>query len=170
MFQLVDKVSKTARISEAVNTVYIKDKDIIGDNTDGEGFILSVGKIKDFRFENQKVLILGAGGASYGIIAALIKKDIKKIIIANRTKEKAVTLKSHFKKSNVQIDLLKWERIIPPNDTDLIVNTTSHGMKKDEIIELDISNLNKKCLFVDIIYKPQITETMEFLKRMALEH
>ena len=117
-----------------------------------------------------KVLILGAGGASYGIIAALIKKDIKKIIIANRTIEKAVTLKSHFKKSNVQIDLLKWERIIPPNDTDLIVNTTSHGMKKDEIIELDISNLNKKCLFVDIIYKPQITETMEFLKRMALEH
>ena len=170
MFQLVDKVSKTARISEAVNTVYIKDKDIIGDNTDGEGFILSVEKIKDFRFKNQKVLILGAGGASYGIIAALIKKDIKKIIIANRTKEKAVTLKSHFKKSNVQIDLLKWERIIPPNDTDLIVNTTSHGMKKDEIIELDISNLNKKCLFVDIIYKPQITETMEFLKRMALEH
>ena len=88
MFQLVDKVSKTARISEAVNTVYIKDKDIIGDNTDGEGFILSVEKIKDFRFKNQKVLILGAGGASYGIIAALIKKDIKKIIIANRTKEK----------------------------------------------------------------------------------
>ncbi len=165
MFQLVDKVSKTARISEAVNTVYIKDKDIIGDNTDGEGFILSVEKIKDFRFKNQKVLILGAGGASYGIIAALIKKDIKKIIIANRTKEKAVTLKSHFKKSNVQIDLLKWERIIPPNDTDLIVNTTSHGMKKDEIIELDISNLNKKCLFVDIIYKPQITETMKFFKK-----
>ena len=53
MFQLVDKVSKTARISEAVNTVYIKDKDIIGDNTDGEGFILSVEKIKDFRFKNQ---------------------------------------------------------------------------------------------------------------------
>ena len=79
-------------------------------------------------------------------------------------------MKSHFKKSNVQIDLLKWERIIPPNDTDLIVNTTSHGMKKDEIIELDISNLNKKCLFVDIIYRPQITETMEFFKRMALEH
>ena len=74
-------------------------------------------------------------------------------------------MKSHFKKSNVQIDLLKWERIIPPNDTDLIVNTTSHGMKKDEIIELDISNLNKKCLFVDIIYKPQITETMEFFKK-----
>ena len=46
MFQLVDKVSKTARISEAVNTVYIKDKDIIGDNTDGEGFILSVEKLR----------------------------------------------------------------------------------------------------------------------------
>ena len=52
----------------------------------------------------------------------------------------------------------------------MIVNTTSHGMKKDEIIELDISNLNKKCLFVDIIYKPQITETMEFLKTKTLEH
>ncbi len=165
MFQLVDKVSKAARISEAVNTIYIKDEKIIGDNTDGEGFILSVEKIKDFNFKNQKILILGAGGASYGIVAALIKKDIKNIIIANRTREKAVILKSHFENSEVQIDLLKWEKITPPNDTDLIVNTTSYGMKKDEIIELDISSLNKKCLFVDIIYRPKITETMEFFRK-----
>ena len=62
--------------------------------------------------KNQNFLILGAGGASYGIIAALIKKDIKKIIIANKSKEKAVTLKSHFKKSNVKLIYLNGKNPI----------------------------------------------------------
>ena len=78
MFQLVDKVSKTARISEAVNTVYIKDKNIIGDNTDGEGFILSVKKIKDFRFENLKVLILECRWCKLWDNCSVDKKRYKK--------------------------------------------------------------------------------------------
>ena len=74
----LDKLSEEAKISQSVNTIYKKDNKIIGDNTDIEGFKLSLEKTEQ-ETKNKKALILGAGGVVPSIIIALKKMQIKEI-------------------------------------------------------------------------------------------
>ena len=114
--------------SEAVNTVFFKKTKVYGDNTDGKGFVESIEKEMKFKFEKKKIFIIGAGGAAYGIISQLIKKKTGSVFIANRTKEKLDNLIKHFKnkKNLFQSD---WSTLRPPENSDIIINTTSFGMK-----------------------------------------
>ena len=73
----LDELSEEAKISQSVNTIYKKDNKIIGDNTDIDGFKLSLEKTK-LEIKNKKALILGAGGVVPSIIIALKKMKIKK--------------------------------------------------------------------------------------------
>ena len=74
----LDELSEEAEISQSVNTIYKKDNKIIGDNTDIEGFKLSLEKTEQ-EIKNKKALILGAGGVVSSIIIALKKMQIEKI-------------------------------------------------------------------------------------------
>ena len=66
----------------------------------------------------------------------------------------------NFKDKKTKLELLEWEKIKPNSETDLIINTTSLGMNKNEKIKIDMENLKKNTLYSDIIYK-QKTETMK---------
>ena len=79
---------------------------------------------------------------------------VSKIIISNRTKEKAEDLKKLFK----NIDIIDWGEI---SNFDVIINATSIGLKKDDYIKLDFSLISKNVLFYDVIYNPRETN---FLK------
>ena len=109
----LDELSEEAEISQSVNTIYKKDNKIIGDNTDIEGFKLSLEKT-ELETENKKVLILGAGGVVSSIIIALKKMQIKKIYLSNRTELKAIELKKNFP----EIEIIKWGETL---DFDIIV-------------------------------------------------
>ena len=93
----LDELSEEAKISQSVNTIYKRDNKIIGDNTDIEGFKLSLEKIEQ-ETKNKKALILGAGGVVPSIIIALKKMQIEKIYLSNRTELKAIELKKIFQK------------------------------------------------------------------------
>ena len=125
-------MSQTAKDSEAVNTVFFKENKIYGDNTDGKGFIESIEKEMRFDFEKKKICIIGAGGAVYGILSQLNKKKVGPVFVANRTKENLDNLVNHFKQKN-DIFQINWSALKPPDDTDIIINTTSYGMKKGEL-------------------------------------
>ena len=83
----LDELSEEAQISKSVNTIYKKGNKIIGDNTDIEGFKLSLEKTEQ-EIRNKKVLILGAGGVVPSIIIALKKIQVEKIYLSNRTELK----------------------------------------------------------------------------------
>ena len=89
------------------------------------------------------------------IILALNKMKASKIILSNRTKEKAENMKNLFK----FLDVVEWG--VYPN-FDMIINATSIGLKKDDKINLDYSKVSPDKFFYDIIYNPK--ETI-FLKR-----
>ena len=118
----LDELSEEAKISQSVNTIYKKDNKIIGDNTDIEGFKLSLEET-GYEIKNKKALILGAGGVVPSIIIALKKMHIGKIHLSNRTELKAIELKKNFP----EIKIIKWEDIL---DFDIIINATSIGLKK----------------------------------------
>ena len=150
----IDELSIEANNSQSVNTVYKKKDKIIGHNTDIAGFELGLRHFK-YDVKNKKIFILGAGGVVSSIILALNKMKASKIILSNRTKEKAENMKNLFK----FLDVVEWGE--SPN-FDMIINATSVGLKKDDKINLDYSKVGPNKFFYDIIYNPKETT---FLKR-----
>jgi len=145
----LDILSDEARVSQSVNTIY-KDKDkIIGDNTDIEGFKISLEKTNQV-IKNKEVLILGAGGVVPSIIIALRKMQISKIYLSNRTKLKALEIKKLFP----EIEIIEWGKT---SSFDVIINATSVGLNKKDEIDIDYKNISQNKFFYDVIYNPKET-------------
>ena len=163
----IDEVSYSAKDIGAINTVFLRGNKVYGENTDGIGFTRALEKKTKFNFSNKSIYILGAGGASYGIISELIKKKVEKIYVTNRTKQKTIQLLNFFKTKNKEINLefVEWKDLVPNSDVDLIINTTSFGMKDNECLKIDINNLKDTLIFVDIIYNPKETELLKLFKK-----
>ena len=127
----VDQLSLEAEKTQSVNTVYLKNDKIIGHNTDIDGFELAI-KDANYDVEGKKVLILGAGGVVPSIIFALYKMRVLSVTISNRTKTKAENLKSLFN----DLKIIDWGEA---SSSDMIINATSIGLKKEDKLNLDFS-------------------------------
>ena len=155
----LDELSEESKVTQAVNTIYFKDKKVIGHNTDIEGFSNAIKKI-NFDFNNKKIFILGAGGVVPSIIYASMKMGSSEILISNRTKEKAEKVKNNFE----NIKLVNWGDI--PN-FDVIINATSLGLKKEDKLNLDLTKIGKNKLFYDVIYNPSETHFLNTGKKQG---
>jgi len=91
----LDQLTPLANEAQSVNTIYKEKNKVIGHNTDVGGFELGLKRI-NYNVKNKKVFILGAGGVASPIILALKKMEVFKIILSNRTKEKAEEIKKIF--------------------------------------------------------------------------
>lgn len=95
-FAYANRLTDRAKLAGAVNTLKKQaDGSILGDNTDGEGLVQDLLR-QDTQLKDQRILLLGAGGASRGVIYPLLQQAPKQIVIANRTKSKAQHLVQHF--------------------------------------------------------------------------
>ena len=155
----LDELSVEAEKTQSVNTLYLKNKKVVGHNTDIIGFETSIEKSK-YDIENKKILILGAGGVVPSIVFSLNKMKVSKIIISNRTKEKAQNLKKDFK----NIELIEWGEV--PN-FDMIINATSIGLKENDDIKLNFSSISGNKFFYDVIYNPSETNFLKIGKKLG---
>ena len=149
----LDQLTPKAIISQSVNTIFKDADEVVGDNTDIGGFELSLKHFKH-NLNNKKIFILGAGGVTSSIILALKKIGVSKIFLSNRTKEKAENLKKIHK----DLEIIDWGKF---SNFDVIINTTSLGLKKEDEIKLDFSKIGNKKLFYDIIYNHSKTKFLE---------
>ena len=154
----LDRLSPEAEQTQSVNTIILSNDNLVGYNTDIFGFDKAI-KNLNFDMRGKKIFILGAGGVVPSIIFALNKMNVSKIIISNRTKEKAENLKSRFH----NLDILEWGDI---NDFDVIINATSLGLNK-ESINLDFSKFANNKLFYDVIYNPEETNFLKEGKKLG---
>ena len=145
----LDQLTSLADQTKSVNTIYKKNNKIIGDNTDVGGFELALRHI-NYDVKNKKIFILGAGGVTYSIILALKRLGASKITLSNRTKEKTIDLKKMYPNLNI----LNWGEI---SDFDMIINATSLGLKNEDQINLNYSDIGSGKLFYDVIYNPKNT-------------
>lgn len=147
----LDEISPNAKHIGAVNTVLIRDNKWIGYNTDGIGFVK--GLLDNYgSIEDKEILVLGAGGASKGIVSEMMRYTNSKISVANRTIER-------FNNWNLDINRYSLKDVNPILDKfDIVINTTSVGMNKStsELI-IPIEKLNEHALVCDIIYIPDKT-------------
>ena len=153
----LDELSEEVKISQSVNTIYKKGNKIIGDNTDTEGFKLSLEKTEQ-EIKNKKALILGAGGVVPSIIVALKRMQIEKIYLINRTELKAIELKKNFP----DIEIINWEDTL---DFDIIINATSIGLKEEDEININYQQISKDKFFYDVIYNPPETNFLKKAKK-----
>ncbi len=126
--RLTDQLSERARSAGAVNTLVFQDDEIIGDNTDGVGLMRDLITNLGLQVRDTNILILGAGGATRGILAPLLEAEPEKITIANRTEAKAAGLADHFS-SYGPVSACRFDAVNPSEDFDLVINATSAGLK-----------------------------------------
>lgn len=125
-----DQLTERARISKAVNTLKInRDGSISGDNTDGSGLVADLIANNGLTLSGSEILILGAGGASRGIIAPLLEQGPKQLVIANRTVERAQQLSAEFTPL-ANIKACGFQTLAGQH-FDLIINATSASLSND---------------------------------------
>ena len=160
----LDRLDNVALSTQSVNTLFKVKNEVWGYNTDVEGFDDSLTG-DNIEYNNKNIFILGAGGVTSSIIYNLIF-TANKIYISNRTKKKAEQLKRFTDLTGKEIEIIDWGQT--PKACDLVINTTSVGLTKDENLGIDFKYYknNKDVLFYDIIYNPEETN---FLKDARLK-
>ncbi|MFD2657271.1 shikimate dehydrogenase [Gracilibacillus thailandensis] len=158
----LDEIDKDAEILRAVNTVVNIDGKWKGYSTDGEGYVRSLKEpYPNLLNHETTVLLLGAGGAARGIYRALMGQGVDTIDIANRSHDKAKDLLS-LRLGDVNSNVLSYQEAEQQlAKYDLIVQTTSVGMKPNvegQVIQLD--QINKDAVVSDIVYQPITTQLL----------
>ena len=155
----LDQLTPLANEAQSVNTIYKEKNKVIGHNTDVGGFELGLKRI-NYNVKNKKVFILGAGGVVSSIILALKKMGSSKIILSNRTKEKAEDLKKIYS----DLEIIDWGET---PDFNVIINATSLGLKNHDEIKLDYTDMGSNKLFYDVIYNPGQTKFLSKAKQFG---
>lgn len=168
VFNFIDTAPHEVQFTKSVNTLVKENDKVVGYNTDQQGFEISLEE-NDWDCKDKKILIIGAGGVTPSILSTFIKVDgAEKIYLSNRTRSKAEELKKFWDKAlgiyqmkKDTIEVIDWEK--KSELCDLVINTTSVGLTKDEKLNFDFSDYNNKkdVLFYDLIYNPKETN---FLK------
>ena len=147
---LVDRMSERAQIAGAVNTLVFRDDEVFGDNTDGYGLVRDLRENLHLNLKGKSILILGAGGATRGIVHPLLEQQPRHIVIANRTVQKSDALAEHFS-SFGEVSACRFDSVPEGRHFDLVVNATSAGLK-GETPPYPISAVGKDTLCYDLSY------------------
>ena len=131
-FAACDRLSERAKIAKAVNTLWMQDGQLHGDNTDGQGLVAAIQALP-WDLNNSSILILGAGGATRGVIYPLVQAGAKKIVIANRTLERAEQLVLDLQHSVPQASLSAIGLTQLNGDFDFIINATSASLSGEAL-------------------------------------
>lgn len=158
----LDRLTDTADLIGAVNTVYEDHGQMVGENTDGKGFIKSL-EDEQIKITGKKAVILGAGGAARAIAVELALAGAQKIIIVNRSRDRGETLvKLINEKTTAHAEFTLWEGCYNVDeDTDILVNCTSIGLYPDtNVPNIDYNTLKSTTVVCDIIPNPLHTRFM----------
>lgn len=160
----VDVLDYTAQSAKAINTIMNVEGVLTGYNTDAYGFIEPLHK-RGVSFNGMTILLIGAGGASRAVIAALSEQNgITKILIANRSQKKAEELARIGSSIGLEcsvIDLSNIQEVAAKSH--LIVNATPLGTSNEDSM-IDHEHMRKDSIVYDIVYKPVNTNLLENAK------
>ena len=138
----------------AANTLWLDpDGTLHASNTDSYGFMASLAQeVPDWNRDRRQVMVLGAGGAARAIVYGLIAGGTAKILLANRTRERADALARNF---GPAVEVVDWDdRHKALAACGLLVNATSLGLKGKPPLDLDLKLLPADAVVADIVYSP----------------
>ena len=167
IIKICDHVSDTAQALGAVNTIWFENDQLYGDNTDVTGFLHALNhSAPNWDKRTQKAVVIGAGGAARAIVYGLIKSGINQIYVVNRSLERAQILATQFGPQIIPVSFNGMPYAL--QNADLLVNTTSLGMKGQPPLEIDLSPLSPHATVNDIVYVPLETILIQQAKARCL--
>ena len=133
-YEICDELSLRAEQTKSVNTISIKEDKLFGDTTDGLGLVTDLIS-KNVSLENKKILVIGAGGASNGVMFDLISQHPQGIFLTNRTISKSHDMVDYWtslaKENGVFLNILRFKEDIT---FDLIINATSSSLGESRAV------------------------------------
>ncbi|WP_372424090.1 shikimate dehydrogenase [Salinarimonas chemoclinalis] len=167
-FRLVDAPSARAQRLRAVNTVWLEDGVLVGDNTDVTGFVesLDAGLGTGWEARLPRALVLGAGGAARAVAAGLLDRGLARVVVAARDVGKAEPLVGFDPRRVAALAFVEVERML--GGVDLLVNATSLGMTGKDPLALDLAALPDGAAVADIVYAPLETDLLRTARARGL--
>lgn len=159
----LDGLGESARIIGAVNTIVRRGDRLIGENTDGKGFVSSLAQVTDPA--GKHVVLFGAGGAARAVAVELALAGAAHITVVNRGRERGQSVaRLLMEKTPAEAEYRPWnERFGIPEGEHIVVNATSLGLypNVDETLDIDYETLQPGMVVADVIPNPPQTR---FLK------
>lgn len=153
----LDEITPAARIIGAVNTVVNRGGHLLGENTDGKGFVKSLTD-EGIDLHGKTVCLLGAGGAARAIGVECALNGANKIIIVNRNAERGTALRDAIaENTDAQAEYIPWDGTAPvPEQTDILVNATCVGLFPDvnACPDIDYETIEKGMIVCDVVFNP----------------
>ncbi len=169
------KLSDRAALAGAINTIAWDDAGLLGDNTDGQGLINDLQQRHGLRLRGQRVLLLGAGGATRGVVLPLLAANPAALIIANRTAAKAEMLAQLFSSKSETTAIYGCGLDALSADTnrhgafDLVINATSASLN-GAAIDLPPGTLTAHGFAYDMMYGKVLTPFLDAQKTAGVLH
>jgi len=166
VIQYLDGLGESAALIGAVNCAVMRDGKLIGENTDGKGFLQSLAEVRDP--SGKSVVMFGAGGAARAIGVELALAGAAKIIVVNRDPKRGQEVVDLINtKTGTSAELVTWNSTYSiPNEVEIIINATSIGLFPDVNANLNISfdSLRSGVVVADVIPNPPTTNLLREAK------
>src|SRR5262245_33315126 len=170
---LLDEISPDAALIGAVNTVRRDGARLIGENTDGKGFLRGVREEAGIDPAGKRIVVLGAGGAARAITVELALAGAGRITIWNRGAERGQALCQHLKeRTKAEAHFEPWNRTVAiAPDVDILVNATSIGLFPNTQATPDVSlkNAQRELLVCDVVPNPPETRLIQAARALGLK-
>ncbi|MBG1231372.1 shikimate dehydrogenase [Aestuariivirga litoralis] len=155
----LDGLGTSAEIIGAVNTIVRRGDKLMGENTDGRGFVKAMREAIDP--SGKRVVLFGAGGAARAVAVEMALAGAAQILVVNRSKERAAPLVSTLNsKTGTAAEYHSWDSTfnVPPG-TDILINATSIGLfpDVDGRLDVDMRSIQPDMVVADGIHNPPET-------------
>ena len=172
ILQYLDRIAPDAALIGAVNTVRREGDELIGENTDGKGFLRGLRADAGVEPRGKRVVVLGAGGAARAIVTELALAGAADVLVVNRSPERGQQMVADLaRKTSAPIRFEEWRapyRV--PRAADLLVNATSVGLYPDvdAMPPVDLSDAAERLLVSDAVPNPPETALLKMARRRGL--
>jgi shikimate dehydrogenase len=172
VMEYLDEIALEARIIGAVNTVRREGSRLIGENTDGKGFLRGVRQDAGVDPAGKKVVLLGAGGAARAIAAELGLAGASDILVVNRNVDRGESMAAGLKQNIPgEVRFAQWNGTFAvPKGIDILVNATSIGLYPDidGMPDVDLSGALADMLVCDVVFNPPETRLLRAAKELGM--
>ena len=158
---IADILTDRAQSAGAVNTLTFDERGIVGDNTDGLGFVTDLAVNAGIPIVDRRILLLGAGGAAQGVVLPLLQMRPASLVIANRTASKAIAIATRF------VDLAHAPGVIQAAEFseldgrfDIVINATAASLSS-KVPEIPVTVFDASTFAYDMMYGPAPTAFMQ---------
>ncbi|MCB4770458.1 shikimate dehydrogenase [Ancylobacter sp. Lp-2] len=159
----LDGLGESAKIIGAVNTIVRRGDELIGENTDGKGFVKALSEVVDPA--GKTVVLFGAGGAARAVGVELALAGAARIRVVNRGRARGEEVAGLLNaRTGAAADYIAWEETFQvPGGTDIVINATSIGLfpKVEETLDLDTDTLMPSMVVADGIHNPPLTRLLK---------